>query len=117
MTTILRPSGGYEHKRAEFRLESRAIRERWPIPDVARVNMLRRIFGIMRDPESTKRDQIAAARVLIQADGLNLEERRLELLEKVGEPDSIASILEAALQRAESGTRGEVGPNPGDQPG
>ena len=114
---LTKGSGGYENKRSEFRMEARAIRERWPIPPAARVNLLRRVLEVLRDEKSTKRDKIAAARVIIQADGLNLDAQRIELLKQATEPDSVARILEDALRRAEGIDRGQLGEDPPEEPG
>lgn len=87
----------------ETRLEGRAIRERWPIPAIARVNILRRLHSILRDEEATNRDKIAATRVLVTADGLNLEQQRIDLLRNAVDPDSMARLLGEAIDRVEHG--------------
>ncbi len=67
------------------RLEERAIRERWPLPEAARLAILKRLAGYI-DPETEEgarakaRTVISAARTILAADRLNLEQQRLDLI-------------------------------------
>lgn len=95
--------------RSDTRLEERAIRERWPIPPAARVNILRRLLGILRDPKATKRDLINAARVLATLDGINLKQMELDIASGVSNAEAMERIVKEALGRAEYGSDGDVG--------
>jgi hypothetical protein len=111
-----RPDG--LHPLVSRRMEERALRERWPLPDKVRVQVLKRVCGMV-DPESEegqkakRREVLGAARVLIAADRLNLEQRRLDLAEGtiaedrvdvdlVAEAEAIRERRRARRERAES---------------
>lgn len=98
----------------EARLLGRAIRERWPIPAAAKVNALRRLNAIIRDPKSSDRNRIAAIRVLIAADVRNQDQQRLDLLSKVTSGDQAAAIIEGCYDLIASRKgRGDPGSDPG----
>lgn len=71
----------------DTRMQARAIRERWPLPADVRVKVLKRLTQIVdadRIPEAGEprpghREVIAAARALIAADRLNLEQAKLDM--------------------------------------
>lgn len=67
--------GGFPFGQAdsERRLEQRAIRERWPIPDKYREPVVNRIVKIVVDPTSTNREATSAARCLAAMDAQNVE--------------------------------------------
>jgi hypothetical protein len=74
------------HVRADARLARRAIEERWPIPQKGRITLLNRLFKFI-DEEAVhdnglpdNREVIAAARAILAADKINLEEQRLDLI-------------------------------------
>lgn len=60
----------------DTRLIERAIRQRWPIPDDLRVKLPEQLRLILDNPETSPRNKIAAARALLQADVLNLEQEK-----------------------------------------
>lgn len=70
----------------ETRLAERALRERWPIPPDVRIRVLNRLGKILDDDAWTDADRpghrevTSAARALIAADKLNLEQAKLDLL-------------------------------------
>lgn len=70
----------------ERRLEEKAIRERWPIDPAKRLRILERLIGVVENPEECAFNAIAAAKALISADRLNLEERKLDLSQAMPDP-------------------------------
>jgi hypothetical protein len=94
------------------RLEQRAIRERWPLPDSVRVQVLKRVVEMI-DPETElgaaakPRTILAATKTLLAADKLNIEHRRLDMLAGAEESQRIdAELVERAWQiRAERAAR------------
>lgn len=58
----------------DTRLLERAVRERWPIPERYKKAIINRQIKIAIDPESSGREARAAARTIIAADKINLEE-------------------------------------------
>lgn len=58
----------------DTRLLERAVRERWPIPDKFKKAIINRQIKIAIDPTSSGREARAAARTIIAADKINLEE-------------------------------------------
>lgn len=65
-------------------MQERAIRERWPIPDEARPQVVGRLVKVVAKSKSD-REAIAASRALISADKLNLEQEKLDRMEQGGE--------------------------------
>lgn len=59
------------HERADARTIARAIKERWPIPESTRPALMAKMLKIALDPNSSQREAIAAARVVIGADRQN----------------------------------------------
>lgn len=85
------PEGGLGGPPAEgvrdTRLYARAIRERWPLPESARIKVLKRLCKVVDEdavhdplPPPGHREVVAASRALLAADKINLEAERLELL-------------------------------------
>ena len=62
---------GIGHNRADARMLERAIKERWPIPEKARQALMSRMLQIGLSPDSSNREAVAAARVVLTADGQN----------------------------------------------
>jgi hypothetical protein len=108
------------------RLEERAIRERWPLSDAVRIQILKRLVGYL-DPETEEgaaagaRVVVAAARTILSADKLNLEQRRLDLAEQkmATEADELPhqgidpAAAERALKALNGGDDGRDEPNSG----
>lgn len=99
----------------DVRLMERALRERWPMSSDVRVKILKRLTRIVdedavHDKKPSDRTVISAARALMTADHLNLEERRLALAEGSGDPDTLTTdaILEADRIRRDRAKRREA---------
>lgn len=54
------------------------MNQRWPIKDQYRDAMIRRVVGIIADPNSTKREVATASRVLLAAEAQNQTDERAE---------------------------------------
>jgi hypothetical protein len=70
----------------DARLEARAVVSRWPIRPDCRQAVVTRQLTIALDPNSTAREASVAERVLLSADGLNLDQEkqaREDLLEQL----------------------------------
>lgn len=63
-------------KRGEARDVAHAVRERWPIPEEKRAEIVERLLKTMNSGEASDRDQIAAAKALQAMDRLNMEQER-----------------------------------------
>lgn len=83
------PGGSGGHSARDTRLAARAIRERWPMSRRVRIKVLNRLVGIVDEDrwEETRRDErpgfrevISAARTIISADRLNLDQQRVDLV-------------------------------------
>ena len=57
----------------ETRLVERALRERWPIPSAIRKPLIERLAEIVEDTASSPREVISAAKAILSASKLNLE--------------------------------------------
>jgi hypothetical protein len=67
-----------KHFQTDMKMIERAIKNRWPISDELKAKIAERVSGIVEHSDST-RDVINAARVAIQADGLNAKREAMEL--------------------------------------
>lgn len=97
----------------DAKLTERAIRDRWPIPEEVRAEAIMRMVEILVDPTTKKREKIAATRVLVAADGKNLEQIRLAILAKVTDAGSASQIIREAFELIDGGTAG--GPDPANE--
>ena len=52
---------------------SRAIRERWPIPQALRRPLIERLANVVQDPAASPREVVSAARAVLAASKINLE--------------------------------------------
>ena len=59
--------------RSDIRRIGRAVRERWPIPDNKRAQIVGRLIEIVESYESDPRDIVAASRVLAAIDKMNID--------------------------------------------
>jgi hypothetical protein len=66
-----------EPSRSDMRLYERALRQGWHIPTELRVEIIEMMRKIVVDPAATRRDRTAAARVLLQADRVELDAIRV----------------------------------------
>ena len=69
------PEGGKGEPRIadELQISAKAVRERWLIQDQVRVSLPEELASIVTSKESTPRNKISAARVLLSADSINLD--------------------------------------------
>lgn len=78
--------------RADLALARRAARERWGVPDELKTEALFQAARILADPESERRDRLAAAKLLAALDRVDQLDDRLDLeRSKLAKPD----VLEA----------------------
>jgi hypothetical protein len=62
----------------ETRLWEKALRERWPIPDAMRSVIVKSLAKILLDADSSPREKTAAAKALMAADSLNVQQERMD---------------------------------------
>lgn len=60
----------------ERTLIKRALRQRWPIPDVARKAAIAECRAVLANGNAPTREKLSAAKILIMADRLNLEQEK-----------------------------------------
>jgi hypothetical protein len=58
--------------RTEAKLYQMALKRQWPVPAVARQEVVKRLREIVSDPNATRREKTAASRALISADQTSL---------------------------------------------
>lgn len=91
----------------ETRMQARAIHERWPMSASVRVQVLQRLVNIC-DPSTPEgataapREVISAAKAIISADKLNLEQQKLDQMSGAESPDSIAAIAREMTEAADN---------------
>jgi hypothetical protein len=61
----------------DTRMIERALRERWPIKPEFREKIMNALIAILADKNTSPREKTAAARALMHADSLNLEQEKL----------------------------------------
>jgi len=61
----------------DVKMIQRAFEQRWPITDVYRQELVRKLMRIALDPNIKTRESIAAAKALIVADAQNIEMERI----------------------------------------
>jgi hypothetical protein len=66
-----------EPSRSDMRLYERALRQGWDIPAELRTEIIEMMRKIMGDATATRRDRTAAARVLLQANRVELDAIRV----------------------------------------
>jgi hypothetical protein len=62
-------------RRWEMRLARRAMKQRWPISDQLRKDIVTRLRAVIRAPEC-ERSLVHAAKALLDADKLNMEQEK-----------------------------------------
>ncbi len=62
----------------ETRRWEKALRERWPIPDAMRSVIVKSLAKILLDADSSPREKTAAAKALMAADSLNVQQERMD---------------------------------------
>ena len=75
---------------SDTRLQERAIRERWPIKEEYREAIVKRLVGIVVDPQASHRESTAACRALISAEGQNQADDHLEI--KIAQPQANVDV-------------------------
>lgn len=85
--------------REEAAIIRRAIRERWPIAEQYRDGIMKRLTSIALNPESGVRASVTAARVIIAADKLNLDEELKEKPDKLDVNHSGTIELRGVLEQ------------------
>jgi hypothetical protein len=60
----------------------RALRERWPIPPDRRIEILESLMQIVSDRTASPRERTSAAKALLHADQLNVEQEKMEQLDE-----------------------------------
>lgn len=97
----------HEETRGELKLIETAIRDRWPISETARADVIARLELIATDDTQKTRVQLAAIRALIAADRVNLEEIRIRT-------EVTSESISAAIAQAEA-RLGDRSQSPTDQ--
>jgi hypothetical protein len=87
--------------RADAALAARAVRERWPIPEDRRREIADRLSRIAADPDKSDRTAIAAAKVLRDLDGLNLDAEKHAAGDTLNVNVTGASTEQAAAELAQ----------------
>lgn len=62
----------------QTRLWERALTERWPIPEAMRSVIVKSLGKILLDANSSPREKTAAAKALMAADSLNVQQERMD---------------------------------------
>ena len=62
----------------QTRLWERALTERWPIPEAMRSVIVKSLGKILLDANSSAREKTAAAKALMAADSLNVQQERMD---------------------------------------
>ena len=61
---------------SDTRLIEKSLSQRWPIPDELRPKVAKVLGQIINDPETSRRNRIAASRALATLDALNMEQEK-----------------------------------------
>jgi len=85
------------------RVEAQSVRQRWPMADKDRQRIITRLMGIIRNNRATRREATAAARALLMADKLNIED------EKIDDGISSEEFLERFETAVQKGIEAELG--------
>lgn len=107
MDNILPPSNGtppstglgenlFQHERGtarDTRLVRRAIANGWPIPAELRAEIVEKLAGVIRDPDTSPRELIAASKCIVGADGLNLQAERIAIAAEQPVPATNTGVL------------------------
>lgn len=80
--------GGLQAGKGNMRMIQRAIKERWPISDTIRQQLIGQMAQIV-SRSGNQRDIIAAAKVLVSADLVNLKDKQIELSQQPKSPGKV----------------------------
>lgn len=90
----------------DTRMQARAIRDRWPMSDAVRIKVLKRMCKIVDEeadhsplPVPNHREVIAAARALLSADKLNLDQEKLDFAKQLKEKATEENTVPADFDR------------------
>lgn len=84
---------------------ARAVKARWPIPQVLRESLVKQLRAILEDSKADVRARVSAAKALLTADQLNMAQERQDLERQVLER---IEALERELARADRGVNTEA---------
>lgn len=96
-----------DHPRSELAAAARALRERWPIGEALRAELIQSALSVLTHPESSRREQLASIRVLLAMDRLSIEQLKLA----AEGADDLDARLALAERRADD-LDGEGGADP-----
>ncbi len=66
----------------DTRMMERALRERWPIPQELRERIVLNLIAIVANKSLSPRERTSAAKALLHADQLNVEQEKMEQLDE-----------------------------------
>jgi hypothetical protein len=66
-----------DERLTDLRMLGKAIKQRWPMLEEYREAILKTMIRITIDPESTNRERVAAAKVLVAAESQNQKDEHL----------------------------------------
>lgn len=66
----------------DTRMMERALRERWPIPQELRERIVLNLIAIVANKNLSPRERTSAAKALLHADQLNVEQEKMEQLDE-----------------------------------
>lgn len=100
--------------RGDFVLVRRAIRNRWPVPEVLKNKAMKRAREILdSDGEDNYRHWLAAIKTVIDADKLNLEQEKMDRGQSVTQPvivnvTSVVAVQPSQIAQTNGHTNGEL---------
>ena len=68
-------------KRSDIKLYEQAMRQRWPISDQNRADIINSLMKVVNNPLSSERDKTSAARALMSAESQNQSDEQHAALE------------------------------------
>lgn len=113
-----------DERLTDLRMLGKAIKQRWPMLEEYREAILKTMIRITIDPESTNRERVAAAKVLVAAESQNQKDehftsvqsdrnRFLEVARKLGIDADFRLIAEERADTGDGGSDGSEGIEPG----
>lgn len=97
-------------EKGEVALIRRALHERWPIPQDVREKLAEQMRKLLSD--GSAKLQVAASRVLIEADKLNLQDEQAETLRKIAADQEALNAAIAGKSNQGTGTAEAGGSSP-----
>ena len=68
-------------KRSDIQMYGQAMRQRWPISDQNRGDIITALMQVVNNPTSSERDKTSAARALMSAEAMNQSDEQAAALE------------------------------------